>query len=131
MDTERTWAEIDLDCIEHNFREMKARLGEDTRFLGVVKADAYGHGASKVAAVLQEAGCDYFAVACLDEAMRLRAGGAMLPILILGYTSPERTQSRDGEGDVANCKVPRKIRKGASQGGQRDGTNGIHLPRRT
>ena len=91
MDTERTWAEIDLDCIEHNFREMKARLGEDTRFLGVVKADAYGHGANKVAAVLQEAGCDYFAVACLDEAMRLRAGGAMLPILILGYTSPERT----------------------------------------
>ena len=91
MDTERTWAEIDLDNIEHNFREMKAKLGEDTRFLGVVKADAYGHGANRVAAVLQEAGCDYFAVACLDEALRLRAGGAMLPILILGYTSPERT----------------------------------------
>ena len=91
MDMERTWAEIDLDCIEHNFREMKARLGTGTRFLGVVKADAYGHGADRVAAVLEEAGCDYFAVACLDEAIRLRRGGARLPILILGYTSPEHT----------------------------------------
>lgn len=85
----RTWAEISLDNIEHNFKEMKARLREGTRFLGVVKADAYGHGAIQTALLLQEIGCDYLAVACIDEAVQLRENGIILPILILGYTAPE------------------------------------------
>lgn len=84
----RTWAEISLPNIEHNFKAMKARLKPGTRFLGVVKADAYGHGAPRVAALLQELGCDYLGVACIDEALALRAHGITLPILIMGYTSP-------------------------------------------
>ncbi len=84
----RTWAEISLPNIEHNFKAMKARLNPGTRFLGVVKADAYGHGALRVAALLQELGCDYLGVACIDEALALRAHGITLPILIMGYTSP-------------------------------------------
>ncbi|MBO5489654.1 MAG: alanine racemase, partial [Eubacterium sp.] len=44
----RTWAEIDLDAIEHNYKMLKKRIGDDCRFLGVVKADAYGHGAIMV-----------------------------------------------------------------------------------
>ena len=87
----RTWAEISLKNIEHNYKAMRARLGEGTRFLGVVKADAYGHGAMQVAGLLQELGCDYLGVACLDEALALRGNGIRLPILIMGYTSPEFT----------------------------------------
>ena len=93
MYTDRTWAEIDLDCIEHNFRAMKEKLPAETRFLGVVKADSYGHGACRVAALLEELGCDYLAVACMNEALALREGGVTLPILILGYTATEHTET--------------------------------------
>ncbi len=86
----RTWAQIDLDAIEHNYRTLRRRCGKDVRFLGVVKADAYGHGAVRVASVLQELGADYLAVSSLDEAMELRANGIVMPILILGHTPTEQ-----------------------------------------
>ncbi len=85
----RTWAEINLDNIEHNVREMKAQLKGETRFLGVIKANAYGHGAIQVANVLEEIGiCEHLAVATSSEALSLRNEGIKLPILILGC-SPE------------------------------------------
>ncbi len=87
---DRTWAEVNLDNIVHNFLEMKSHLPEGGRFLGVIKARAYGHGALEVAKVLEENGCDYFAVACIEEAVELRRGGIKTPILILGYTHPDR-----------------------------------------
>lgn len=79
----RTWAEISLDNIEHNYRAVKAGLPAGCRYLGVVKADAYGHGALPVAHRLEKAGADYLAVSCLDEALELRRGGVAMPILIL------------------------------------------------
>ncbi len=85
----RSWAEIDLQNIEHNYRTLKARLPENTICLGVVKADSYGHGALPVARRLQALGCGYLAVATPDEAAQLRAGGIRLPILILGPGSPD------------------------------------------
>ena len=87
--TKRTWAEVSLSAIEHNYRAMRERLPEGCRFLGVVKADAYGHGAVPVSRRLEALGCDYLAVACIDEARELRGAGIGLPILILGYTPPE------------------------------------------
>lgn len=87
----RTWAEISLDNIRHNYLSIRNALPEGCRFLGVVKADAYGHGALKVAKLLQDNGADYLAVSCLDEALELRAGGVTMPILILGHTPPEYT----------------------------------------
>ena len=87
--TKRTWAEVDLSAIEHNFKEMKSHLPAGGKFLGVVKADSYGHGAVPISKRLQEAGCDYLAVACLDEARILRDNGITLPLMILGYTPPE------------------------------------------
>lgn len=87
----RTWAEILLDNIRHNYRVIRAALPAGCRFLGVVKADAYGHGALTVSRLLQEAGADYLAVSCLDEALELRQGGVTMPILILGHTPPEYT----------------------------------------
>jgi alanine racemase len=85
----RTWAEISLTNIAHNFNEMKARLPHGTRFLGIVKADAYGHGAIQVAGLLQSLGCDYLGVSCLDEALTLRDNGIGIPILVMGYTPPQ------------------------------------------
>lgn len=85
----RTWAEVNLSNIEHNYKAMRARLKNGTRFLGIVKADAYGHGAVQVAGLLQKLGCEYLGVACIDEALTLREAGITLPILIMGYTSPQ------------------------------------------
>ena len=85
----RTWAEIDLDALEHNYRQARKHAGPDVKYLGVVKADAYGHGAVQVAAELERLGADYLAVSSLDEARELRCGGIEMPILILGHTPPE------------------------------------------
>ena len=82
----RTWAEISLPNLEHNYRALRALLPEGCRFLGVVKADAYGHGAVPVARKLEELGAEYLAVACLAEARELREAGVLTPILLLGYT---------------------------------------------
>lgn len=87
----RSWAEIRLPNIRHNYEAIRASLPEGCRFLGVVKADAYGHGALPVAKLLQEARADYLAVSCLDEALELRRGGIDMPILILGHTPYEYT----------------------------------------
>ena len=82
----RCWAEISPANILHNYRALRAAIPEGCRFLGVVKADAYGHGALETAQLLEDAGADYLAVACLDEALELRRGGITMPILILGHT---------------------------------------------
>ena len=85
----RTWVEVDLDAIEANYRAIRATLPQGCRFLGVVKANAYGHGAIPVARRLEKLGCDYLAVACFDEAAQLRQAGITLPILILGPSPAE------------------------------------------
>ena len=84
----RTWAEIDLGAMAHNYRALKALTPAGCGFLGLVKADAYGHGAVPVAQKLQELGADMLAVACLEEAAELRQAGVRAPILILGVTLP-------------------------------------------
>ena len=89
----RTWAEINLGNISHNVREMCAKLPEGCRFLGVIKANAYGHGAVQVAQCLEKSGCSYLAVACLDEALELRKAPplskASLEVLaIIAYNQP-------------------------------------------
>lgn len=85
----RTWAEIDLDAIRHNYRTIRDHLSPDCRCMAVVKADAYGHGAPHVAATLADAGADFFGVSNLDEAVQLRLSGITCPILIFAYTPPE------------------------------------------
>ncbi len=88
----RTWAEIDLDSLVHNYRTLKALIGDDVKFMGIVKADAYGHGSVQVSRCLEEAGADYLAVSSIDEAMELRTNGISMPILILGHTPRDQTQ---------------------------------------
>lgn len=86
--TVRTWAEVDLDALAHNYRLLRG-LAPDSRFLGLVKANAYGHGAVPVAKKLESLGADMLAVACLDEAVELRRAGIAIPILCLGQTPVE------------------------------------------
>ncbi len=85
----RTWAQISLNRIEHNFLEIRQQLKEGTKLCCVIKADAYGHGALELAELYEKLGADFFAVSNLEEALQLRIGGIALPILILGYTPAE------------------------------------------
>ncbi len=84
----RTWADIDLDALGRNYAAIKSHIPAGTRFMGVMKADAYGHGAVPVSHALVELGAEYLAVSNLEEAVQLRRGGIRAPILILGYTPP-------------------------------------------
>jgi len=87
-----TWAEIDLEAIEHNFMLTKELVGLDVSVLSVVKADAYGHGAVEVSKVLVDSGTDMLGVATIEEALELRDYGIEVPILILGGVRPEEAQ---------------------------------------
>ncbi len=89
----RTWADISLDDLEYNYHSIRSRLPSGTRFLGVMKADAYGHGAVPVSRALADLGAEYLAVSNLEEAVQLRRGEIRLPILILGYTPPEYAEN--------------------------------------
>ena len=86
--TARTWAEVDLDALAHNYHVLRG-LAPEAKFLGLVKADAYGHGAVPVARKLETLGADMLAVACLAEAIELRQAGIAIPVLCLGQTPPE------------------------------------------
>jgi len=84
VDEERwAWLEIDLGAIEHNIAECRKRIDGKTRVLAVVKANAYGHGAVRVAHAALKAGASYLAVATVDEGKELRRAGITAPILIL------------------------------------------------
>ena len=87
--SKRYWAEVDLGIAKENYNLIRSRLNADTKLCCVVKANAYGHGALPMASLYQSLGADFFAVANIDEAIRLRRGGIVRPILILGYTPPE------------------------------------------
>ena len=86
----RTWAEINLDALEYNYKKIREHIGSKVKFLGVVKADAYGHGSVAVSKKLEELGADYLAVSSIDEALELRFNGIVMPILILGHTPKEQ-----------------------------------------
>ena len=85
----RTWAEIDLDALARDFQAVREAANPQAKVCCVVKADAYGHGAVRIAREFEELGADWFAVSNLEEALQLRLGGIQKPILVLGYTPPE------------------------------------------
>ncbi|MEC0092735.1 alanine racemase [Paenibacillus macquariensis] len=87
-----TIAEINLDHLIANYHVFRSALPQDMMILACVKANAYGHGAVKVAQEMEKVGANYLSVAFLDEALELRRAGIQLPILILGYTPPEAIQ---------------------------------------
>lgn len=99
--TKRTWAYINLDNLRHNYFQIKKYV-PNSKFLGVVKANAYGHGAIEISKTLEELGVDYLAVACLDEAIELRENGIKMPILILGHT-PKQYVKKLIENNITQC----------------------------
>lgn len=86
MTTQRARVQIQANKIIGNYRHICDLVGDGCKVLAVVKADAYGHGAVHVCKLLYDAGCRYFAVACIEEAITLREGGVNGNILILGNT---------------------------------------------
>ena len=82
----RTWAEIDLDALDYNIKSIKSKMEPEHKVMGIVKADAYGHGDGFVARKLQAGGFDWFGVSNIEEGMSLRNEGITKPILVLGYT---------------------------------------------
>ena len=79
----RTYAEIDLDQMRHNLRQVRRMIGEDCRLMFVLKADAYGHG-TPVCARYSEDLVDWYAAATIDEALSIRRAGVEKPILLFG-----------------------------------------------
>jgi alanine racemase len=83
-----TWLEIDLSAIGHNTQLFKQLVGPDVRLLVSLKADAYGHGALRVARTVVRNGAEWLGVATVSEAEPLRRAGVDVPILVYGYIAP-------------------------------------------
>lgn len=94
----RTWAEIDLDALHFNLKQIRGALGAETEVMAVVKADAYGHGDRMIAQTLEQSGVSAFAVSNINEAISLRRHGVHGKLLILGYTPPEAASR--------SCRLP-------------------------
>ena len=123
----RTWAEISLDNLTHNFETIRRLVGPKAKLLGVVKADAYGHGAVRVAKHLERLGAGYLAVSNLDECEELRVNGITLPILMLGFTPADqagRILKNDMTQAVPNLAIAEAYSSAAVHAG---GTMKVHI----
>ena len=98
----RTWAEISLDAIMHNFNVIKEKIGGRAKICCVIKADGYGHGAVELGHIYEKLGADYFAVSNIDEGIEIRTSGCRLPIVILGYT-PVRDAQRLAQYNISQA----------------------------
>lgn len=91
-DTDRAYLEIDLNSIEHNVTVLKKAMPPECELMAVMKAEAYGHGMFEIAVHINRIGVNAFAVATIDEGIKLRRYGVSGEILILGYTAPARAR---------------------------------------
>ncbi|MFC1914971.1 alanine racemase, partial [Chloroflexota bacterium] len=87
------WIEIDLEALSYNIENLRKHLRPGTKFMAVVKKNAYGCGAVAVSRAALEAGADYLAVHSLEEAQELRRAGIHAPLLILGPVLPGEAES--------------------------------------
>lgn len=99
-DEERVLAIIDLDAIAYNMTNIKSKAGKETGIIGIIKADAYGHGSVEISKVILENGADWLAVAVVDEGINLRKNGIAAPILLLGYTPELRLEDVVNNGFI-------------------------------
>ena len=88
-----TWAEVNLGAIRANLGDLRGLLAPGVKVLGVVKADAYGHGMVPVARALESAGVDMLGVVMVEEGVRLREAGVALPILMMGSIPEDETEA--------------------------------------
>ncbi len=100
------WIEVDLDAVKHNYHQIMARISERSTLMAVIKADAYGLGAVEVAKMLQDEGCNAFAVTTVSEALILRRHGVTGRILVLGPTTEEEwALSIDAEVELTVSQI--------------------------
>jgi len=123
----RTWAEIDLDALTHNYQQARRLIGPGVKYMGVVKADAYGHGALQVSRKLEALGADYLAVSSLDEARELRHGGVKAPVLILGHTPPEMVPQLMEYGITQTVSARAKAEEYSAEAQKCGGTLKVHI----
>ncbi|HLE86048.1 MAG TPA: alanine racemase [Candidatus Brocadiaceae bacterium] len=88
-----TWVEIDLNALRHNLLAVKKRVGPQIKILGIVKADAYGHGDYEVSRVLLNNSAEMLGIAILEEGIQLRDKGIKAPLLLLGGIFEEQIDS--------------------------------------
>ena len=101
----RTYAEIDLNKMQHNLRQVRAAIGPDCKLLFVLKADAYGHG-TPVCAKYSEELVDWYAVATIDEALSIRRAGVEKTILLFGaLQDPEIELAADNRITINSCSL--------------------------
>ncbi len=108
----RVYAKVNLDNIQKNIDTLKSRLPEGTEIMGIVKANAYGHGSIPVAKFLEELGVSYFGVASVDEAIELIDNGIHGSILVLGEIFKEnalRAIENDVRCTVANLETAKNL----------------------
>ena len=98
-----TVLEIDLRALEHNYLYLRSKINTETKFLGVVKAFAYGSDSIAIAKKLESLGSDYLAVAYTSEGVALRNAGIKLPILVL------HPQEVSFATMIENCLEPSRL----------------------
>lgn len=123
----RTWAEINLDNAAWNYQLIRKHTSADAKICCVIKANAYGHNAIRLASLYASLGADYLAVSNLEEAVQLREADMKLPILILGYTPPECADLL-AKHQIAQCVYSRTYGEALSQAAMSAGVSvRIHL----
>ena len=110
-DEERVLAIIDLDAIAYNMTNIKSKVGKETGIIGIIKADAYGHGSVEISKVILENGADWLAVAVVDEGINLRKNGIAAPILLLGYTPELRLEDVVNNGFIQTVYTYKTAKK--------------------
>lgn len=122
----RTWAEINIHNLQYNFDVVRNAVGS-AKVCCVIKANAYGHGAIKLAQMYQKRGADCFAVSNIEEALQLRTAGITLPILILGYSDPECAEILS-KNDISQCVFSKEYAELlAENAAKKDVTVKVHI----
>jgi alanine racemase len=115
-----TQAEINLDALEHNLALIKKSAGDTKSLLAVVKADAYGHGAVRVAQSLEAKGVHFLGVATCEEGVELRQAAIKTPIIVLGGAFPDQglcVQDYNLIPVVYNLESAQELSRSAGAGG--------------
>ena len=123
----RVYTKINLDNIQKNMQTVRQKFGDNMLIMGIVKANAYGHGAVEVAKTLVDAGANMLGVAAIDEAVELRENGIEAPILILGQIFRQDYQTAI-ENDITCTVVDIVTAQGLSKKAQELGrTAKVHI----
>ncbi len=121
------WTEIDLKKFRDNYLNIKKFVQPDVKIMGVLKANAYGHGIKHIGHELEKLGANYLAVACIYEGKQLRDAGITLPILLLGYTDPHSVALALDYNLTISVKDEDVLKEIAEQAEKKNITANIHV----